>query len=319
MSNMKVSSSPNDIQGAQHVAAASTVGSNSPMRSVATATDTPEVQATTTTQAPVLSKPTMSASDMMLALMALQTQANEASVGVGLSTAEAKQSELSKKYEAMAEAGVTYFDTMSKQEDVNGAMSIANIVIAGLMLAGSLALAVLTGGASILATVAAVAGVVAAAASFAKSILSMPAVQDFFGEKATEIMSYICTGIGIAASLVSVCTGIGALRGVANLSTQALRVGKEVAVNLIQIGMAATGVVSSGMGIASSSINYMASEDKAALEQTQAEVDEVQAKLDTNLGDLDIIMKSYASMVESTAAMMDKAYEGARRAATISA
>ncbi len=176
--------------------------------------DTPTITQQPTSSAPTLSKPSISPRAMMIALMGLQTKAHNEAVSIGLEGAKTDQVAVAEQNEALANDALGYYETMRQQEDVNGAMAIANVFISALFLVGAIAMTVATGGASTLALVAGVAACVAAAATLANSIMSVPAIQESMSDKASQIISIVLTSITIAAGILgAVCGGFAVKAG----------------------------------------------------------------------------------------------------------
>ncbi len=280
--------------------------------------DTPQVQTQITISTPSLSQPTMSASSMMIALMGLQSKASDESVSIGLEGCEESQTKITEQNEARANDMLGYYDTMRLQEDVNGGMSVANVVIAAIFLVAAIAMTVLTAGASTALLVAGVAGCICAASSLASSVISLPSVQESLSENGAKVANIVLTCITLASGIVGAACGFGAIKAGATAAKSAGKA-SSVITNVAKGVTGATGVASGTMEGTSSVINYQASMASLKIDEHNTVLDELQMEFDTGISDLDAIMQSYSSMVESTANMLQTTYQGARSAATITA
>ncbi len=287
--------------------------------------DTPTVSTSTSASVPCLSAPKISASSMMLMLMTLQTDANNEAVAGGLENCENQQVKVAEENEARANDMVGYYETMRRQEDVNGGMSIGNIILSAIMLATAAIATVVaagftiaTGGAGIVALAGSIAGLVAAASSFTTSILNLPQVQEKLSEKGAMAANIVLTIITIASTVVAVACGIGAAKA-AKSCVDLMRKGCQGIMAAVQFVEGAANTASSGMSIATSAINYQASEAQRTLDQHNINLEELQADFDVSMQNLEIIMDSYAAMVDSTSKMIQNTMQGAKSAATLSA
>ncbi len=271
---------------------------------------------TSSVSAPVLSQPKISASSAMILLMALQAEANNQSLDTGLTQTEMHQADMAEQNETRMNDSLSYFETMNQQENVNGSMAIANVVISALMVVASI-MGVATGG---VAAVAGAIGCLGAIAALANSIVSLPSVQENMDPKVAQGVSIALMITSIICTVVSCAAGFGAIKCAAKLGTQAatvgLRVGTQTVSNIVQTSTALLDVTSASVNIATSSVNMKAAKVQEDASELSAEKEELQAKIDASYGSLDVIMQSYASMVQSTAEMIQKTCEGSKSAAS---
>ncbi len=287
--------------------------------------DAPSVPTSYTPTAPTLSPPKINASSMMLMLMTLQTEANNEAVSGGIETCESQQTKVAQENENRANDMVGYYETMRRQEDVNGGMNIGNVIISSILLVtaavatvAAAGFTIATGGGGVLALTASIAGLVAAASSFTSSIINLPQVQEQLSEKGALAANIILSIITVTASIIAAITGMRAASAVKN-SVDLMRKGCQAIMNGMQIVEATTTATSATMSIATSSINYKASNAQYNLEQHNINLEKLQADFDTAMGNLEIIMDSYAAMVDSTSKMLENTMQGAKSAATLSA
>ncbi len=280
--------------------------------------EAPEAQSPIVVTSPSLSKPNINASSMIIALMALQTKASNESVSIGLESSENKQMKVNEQNQKILDSSVGYYDMMRMQEDVNGAMAVANVVIAGIFLVAALAMTICSAGAGAPMLIASVAACVGAAASVCSAVISLPAVQENISEKGAKIANIILTTISIAAAVIGCVSGIGALKSGITVAANASKAASVVN----NVAMATTGLTSAASGtmaITSSSVNYKAAKVSTEMDNLNAELEELNSEFDTGISELNFIMESYSSMVESTAQMLQRTLEGSKSAATIPA
>ncbi len=285
---------------------------------------TPSPTLQPSTSAPSLSSPKISASSAMILLMGLQTKAGNESVEIGLTNSEIHQDEVAKQNEIRMNDSLDYFETMNRQEDVNGAMNIANVIISALFLlvsiAGTAVATVTTGG---LATAAGVAACVASAAALANSIVSLPSVQENMDPDVAKGLSIGLMVTSLVATVVSVCLGIGAVKVAASAGTKIAAMGMRISTQAINTTIQATTttveVATVGINLTKGGISLKAASIQKDVSELTAENEETQADIDATYSSLDTIMNSFAGMVQSTAEMIQKTTEGRKSAASVTA
>ncbi len=286
--------------------------------------NTPSPTLQPNSSAPSLDAPKISASSAMILLMGLQTKASNESVEIGLTNSERHQEDVADQNEIRMNDSLDYFETMSRQEDVNGAMDIANVIISALFLiasiAGTAVATVTTGG---FATAAGVAACVASAAALANSIVGLPSVQANMDPDVAKGLSIGLMITSFVATVVSVCLGIGAVKVAASAGTKIAAMGMRISTQAINTTIQATTatmeVATVGINLTKGGINLKAASIQEDVSELTAEHEETQADLDATISSLDSIMNSFASMVQSTAEMIQKTTEGRNSAASVSA